>query len=347
MRLSRRAVAMFLACSCASVIFGQERKTANLAAAPPNLLLLLHQEVPSERSAQRSRLEAMFSRACDRLDAPSFWISVQSLSGSRDVLFLHPFDSFQQWEQSRADWVQFYAAHLDLSRFQEEIDALGVSERVSLAVRRDDLGYLAGGIDLSEMRFLRTIEVHLFPGHEGSFIESLKILAGALAKIQADIPWVVYQVKIGEPTPAFVIFVPMSTLAVNDDIFSWEQDLPGAEGEDTAEHLQQMARESLANTESHLYLVRPDMSHVSHEFGDGDPDFWRPGIASDPKAEPKPEPKPPKKGTQERKSAPPNSSRLVAPGAWPSVFPVSAERPAEIQFVGSFVREISQGSLFD
>jgi hypothetical protein len=292
MRLSRRAVAMFLACSCASAILGQGRKTRNLAAAPPNLVLLLHQEVQSDRSAERSRLEAVFSRACDRLDAPSFWISVQSLSGSRGVLFLHPFDSFQQWEQSRADWVQFNASHLDLSRLQEEIDALGVSERVTLAVRRDDLGYLASGIELSEMRFLRTIEVHLFPGHEGSFIESLKILAGAFAKVQADIPWVVYQVKIGEPTPAFVIFVPMSALATNDDMLTWEQGLPDAEGEDAAEHLQQIARESFASTESNLYLVRPDMSHVSHEFADGDPDFWRPGIASDPKSEPK-LPKPP------------------------------------------------------
>jgi hypothetical protein len=287
MRLSRRAVAIFLACSCASAILGQGRKTANLAAAPPNLVLLLHQEVQSDRSAERSRLEATFSRACDRLDAPSFWISVQSLSGSQGVLFLHPFDSFQQWEQARADWVQFNASHLDLSRLQEEIDALGVSERVTLAVRRDDLGYLARGIDLSEMRFLRTIEVHLFPGHEGSFIESLKILAGAFAKVQADIPWVVYQVKIGEPTPAFVIFVPMSALATNDNMLTWEQGLPDAEGEDTAEHLQQIARESFASTESNLYLVRPDMSHVSHGFADGDPGFWRPGIASDPKPLPK------------------------------------------------------------
>jgi len=40
--------------------------------------------------------------------------------------------------------------------------------------------------------------------------------------------------------------------------------------------LQQIARESYVNTESNLYAVNSEMSHVSKEFAAGDPNFWTP-----------------------------------------------------------------------
>jgi hypothetical protein len=38
------------------------------------------------------------------------------------------------------------------------------------------------------MRFLRVLEVRLFPGHESDFVEALRILAEAYTKINADAP---------------------------------------------------------------------------------------------------------------------------------------------------------------
>ena len=54
-------------------------------------------------------------------------------------------------------------------------------------------------------------------------------------------PWVVYQVNAGMPSPTFFAFVSMRTLAQNDDLLNLRNLLPEAEGE-AAERMQQSAR---------------------------------------------------------------------------------------------------------
>jgi len=271
----RPFAAILLSVVCSSILSGQDVKAANPAAAPPNVLLLVHQEILPGRASDRQRLETNISRACDRLDAPSYWIDLQSLTGPREALFFDSFDSFEHLEESDANWRKFYAVHPDLARVQDDIDAFVGSERAIVALRRDDVGYLAESIDLSETRFLRILEVRLIPGHENDFIEALRILADAYTKIKADVPWLVYQVNLGMTSPSFLILVPMSGLGQNDDLLSLKNNLLSAEGDEAAERLKQIARESYASTESNLYAVRPEMSHVSKEFAAGDPDFWR------------------------------------------------------------------------
>jgi len=270
----RPFAAILLSLVCASILFGQDAKAASPAAAPPNILLLVHQEILPGRASDRQRLETNISRACDRLDASSFWIDLQSLTGPRDTLFFDAFDSFEHLGQSEDNWRQFYAAHPDLARMKDDIDALVGSERTIVAVRRDDVGYLAESIDLSETRFLRIFEVRLLPGHENDFVEALRILADAYTKIKAETPWLVYQVNLGMTSPSFLILLPMSEVAQNDDFLALRDNLVSAEGEEGADRLKQIARESYASTESNLYAVKPEMSHVSKEFAAGNADFW-------------------------------------------------------------------------
>jgi hypothetical protein len=294
MKALRSLGAIFFSLVCASLLSAQDNG-ASSSAALPNLVLLAHQEIQPGRAIERHKLEATLARACDHLDAPNSWIDFESFSGPREALFFDPFDSFEHVEQSNAGWRQFYAAHPDLARVQEEIDALVASERTVVAVRRDDLGYLTESIDLSQTRFMRVLEVRLFPGHESDFVEAFKILADAYTKIKAETPWVVYQANVGTPSPAFLIFVPMSTLKQNDDLLSIREPLLEAEGPEAADRLKQIARESYSSTESNLYVVSPEMSHVSKEFASGDPDFWKHKTEADAKPEKNPGVNPPKR----------------------------------------------------
>jgi hypothetical protein len=77
------------------------------------------------------------------------------------------------------------------------------------------------------------------------------------------------------PSPTFFAFVPMRTLAQNDDLLNLRDLLHEAEGEGT-ERMQQIARAAYARTESNLYAISPEKSHVSKEFAAGDPEFWTP-----------------------------------------------------------------------
>jgi hypothetical protein len=266
-----------------SILLGQDRKAANPAAELPNIVLLVRQEIQPGKASMRQKLQVAMKRTCDRLDVPNSWIALQSLTGPREVLSFDPFNSFEHVEQAFVSWAQLYALHPDLARMQEEIDALVTSERTIVAVFRDDLGYRTDSIDLSETRFMRVLEVRLLPGHESDFVEALSILNEANEKINSDTPWAVYQVNLGIPSPAFLIFMPMSALKQNDDLLARKEALQGAEGEEAARRLQQTAREAYASTESNLYAVRPEISHVSRRFAAGDPDFWIPRVEADAK----------------------------------------------------------------
>jgi hypothetical protein len=293
MRVDRVFAAAIVVLLGGPILFSQDKKAANEAAAPPDIVVLVQRDVPLGKTAERQRLETNVARACDHLGAPSYWIALQSLTGQQQAMSFDPFDSYEHVGQAHAEWSRFFAAHPDLAKMQEEISGLLLSERTSIAVRRDDLGYLAETIDLSEARFMRVHEIHLFPGHESDAAEAFKILADAYAKIQADTPWVVYEVNMGTPSPTFVVFLPMSEFKQNDDLLSWNLNLMEAEGEQGRETLQRIAREAYATTESNLYAVSPEMSHVSKDFAVTDPDFWLHREAPEAKSDPKLEPKPP------------------------------------------------------
>jgi hypothetical protein len=280
-----RAVAatLFLSLVCASNVSGQDNSPpnppVNPAHAPPYLLVLVRQEILYGKATARQRLEVAKTRIFNRIDAPSSWIDLQSLTGPRHVLFFDPFDSFEEIEQSSAAWAQVYTAHPDVARMQEEIDALLKTEDTTIAVRRDDLGYLVDHIDLSTTRFMRVVEVRLLPGHEDDFVEASRIIGEAYVKIGEETPWVVYQVKSGMESPVFYVFMPMPALRQNDDLLVWEEDLRKAESEDDTKRLDQIAREGYVSAKSTLYAVNAEMSHVSKELAAGDPGFWTPQAA--------------------------------------------------------------------
>lgn len=287
----RVLIALLAAGISAGVCFGQDEKVAELSVSPPNLLLLRRQEVAAGKRGDSQRLAVSVSRACDRLGTPSFWISLDSLTVAHESLSFDPFDSFKDWEQAQIAWNELYNAHPELLRWNEELAALLASEQTSFAVRRDDLGYLSDSINLSQVRYMRVVEVHLFPGHQDEFAEGLRILADAYKKMQADSPWMVYQVDVGGPLPVFLIFLPMSVLSKNDDLLKWQWGVPEAAGEEAGARLSEITRGSYASVESNLYAVRPEKSHVSKEFADGDAEFWRPDGAPgkrmiDPNAKP-------------------------------------------------------------
>jgi hypothetical protein len=254
----------------------QTEKPANPATAPPNLVLLVHQQFKFGSESARQKLEASVVRACDRLSVPNSWIDLQSITGPLEALSFDPFDSFEQVDNAFVGWGQLFASHPQLASLQEQIRALETSESTIIAVRRNDLGYRVNRIDLSKARFMRVLEVRLRPGHESDFVESFKLLSAAYEKINADMPWVVYQANVGMPSPSFLVFVPMRALKENDAYLARAPKLREAEGDVGFDRMQQIARDAYASTESNLYAVSPETSHVFKEFSDGDPDFWSP-----------------------------------------------------------------------
>jgi hypothetical protein len=252
---------------------GQTKDSAWPETAPPKLALLVYQRFPFEKMTESGKALAAAARACANLEVPNSWIVMDSVTAEPEVLSFDPFDSFAHIDKAYAEWGPIYAAHPELAKAQAQILGALTSQRTIVAVRREDLSYRANRIDLSKARFMRVLEVRLHPGREGDFAEAFQKLSAAYEKTNSDLSWVVYQVNVGMPSPAFFAFVPMKSLAQNDDLLNLRDRLREAEGE-AVERMQQIAREAYASTESNLYAIRPEKSHVSKEFAAGDPEFW-------------------------------------------------------------------------
>src|SRR5260370_6951741 len=128
---------------------------------------------------------------------------------------------------------------------------------------------------------MRALEGRLEAGEEKDLVDVFQMLAAAYEKMNSDTPWVVYQVNAGLPSPSFVVFVPLTALRQNDDLLARRKTLQEAEGEEGSQRLQQIAREAYSFTESNVYIVSPEMSHVSKEFAAENPEFWLQGPASE------------------------------------------------------------------
>ena len=276
---SFRLTAILLSLAFIPIASAQDNEPANPATAPPKLVVLVYQKFPFDKKSERDKVEIATARACDRLTVPNSWIELESITGEPEVLSFDPFDSFAHVEKAFSEWGPLFAAHPELARLQQQISAALASQRTVIAIRREDLSYRANTIDLSKARFMRVLEVRLRPGHESDFAEAFQKLSAAYEKTESNIPWVVYQVNVGMPSPAFLVFVPMKALGQNDDLLARRESLHEAEGE-AAERMQQIAREAYASTESNLYVVSPETSHVSKEFAAGDPQFWSPKPAA-------------------------------------------------------------------
>jgi hypothetical protein len=269
------AMAAIFALICVGGAAGQTKDSARPETAPPQFVVLVYQRFPFDKTTESGKALAAAARVCANLEVPNSWIVMESVTGEPEVLSFDPFDSFAHIDKAFAEWGRLYAANPELGKVQAQINGALASQRTIVAVRRDDLSYRANRIDLSKARFLRVLEVRLRPGHEGEFAEAFQKLSAAYEKTDSDLPWVVYQVNVGMPSPTFFAFVPMKSLAQNDDLLNLRDRLHEAEGE-AAERLQQIARAAYTHTESHLYAISPEKSHVSKEFAAGDPEFWTP-----------------------------------------------------------------------
>jgi hypothetical protein len=277
-RLLAVALLLFATAGCAAA---QSDEPSSAGTEPPKLLLLVYRQIRFDKEGERIKLETAMRRACDRVSVPNSWIDLESVTGLTEALSFDPFESFEQMEKAGAFWGQIFAGHSEIARLQEEIKAVVASERTVIAVRRDDLGYRVGSINLAQARAMRVLEVRLNPGHENDFVEAFRALSAAYEKMNSDTPWVVYQVNAGMASPAFLVFVPMTAIRQNDDLLARRTALQEAEGEQGSRRMQEIALEAYASTESNIYVVSPEMSHVSKEFAAENPEFWLQGAGSE------------------------------------------------------------------
>jgi hypothetical protein len=137
-RIKRAAIALMLSVPVTHLT-AQTGNTPTLPTAPPNFLLLVHQQFRFGSESAREKYEIEIGKACRELSVPNQWIDLQSITGAPEALSFDPFDSFEQLGYASAAWGKINADHPELARLQEEIRKLETGERTTIDVRRSQI----------------------------------------------------------------------------------------------------------------------------------------------------------------------------------------------------------------
>ena len=273
---SASTIAVLACLMCVQPAAGQSDSEPHPAGAPPKVINIVYQGLIPGKKSDYGALLAKIARAYSRASIPVYWITSFSSTGDTRTMTLNFFDTFADMDSTVDVLNSAMEAHPDLIPMQEDLLGDTTSETNLFAVRRDDIGYRAASIDFSKARILRVATVMVHQGYEQDFATAMKSLAAAYGKVNADSPWVLYQVNAGAPATTFVFFMPMRSLQDMDDYIARSKPLRDAEGAAVEARMQDVARNAYLSWDSELYFVNPEQSHVSTEFAAGDPAFWIP-----------------------------------------------------------------------
>lgn len=256
----RRALVLALT----SLAFAQSQNPnppAQFATTAPKALLLVYQQFLPGKAGTRQNLQAQVARAFDSVGAPLSWIELESLTGPAQALFVDPANSFAEIEKAGGALAQIYASRADLAQSQQQIEELIASSRTVTANLRDDLSLNPAALNLGRARYLRIRVVQVRPERERDFVNGF--LANRHQASTPAKPLAVYQVNAGSPELTFIMIEPMRSLQeVDQSLLNADPGLP--------------ALSATVSSETNLFAIHPEMSHVGKDFSTADPNFWPP-----------------------------------------------------------------------
>ena len=125
---------------------------------------------------------------------------------------------------------------------------------------------------VGESRVLRSISVHVRPGHAAEFEALLKDVNAHADRNPDTLPVLVSQVVEGERGDIYYITFLRHSLGGMDK----EPTLKDILGEKDMAKFEKSIAESAAGSESAIYRFRPDMSYPPQEIADVAADYWQP-----------------------------------------------------------------------
>jgi hypothetical protein len=212
-----------------------------------------------------------FATVSDRYGTADFWVGGTSISGRAEVVWLEGFPSHAAVEQQTAALMgragflaasdsawRSIAAHLDGSD-------------VLWTFHRPDLGYRPAWVTPAA-RVLQIITFRVKPGMEADYEAVLKTFARAYADAAVDLPWTVYQVSNGMPGPAYLMMIPMASLA-KLDLDMTSMGTVASKVPDMNALMAQWAR-SGNSVGANLYALTPSLSRPPADFTRAGGGWW-------------------------------------------------------------------------
>ncbi len=168
--------------------------------APPPALNIVHHRVKRQAVQSYQTTEASIVAAYERAKAPIYWMTFQSATDARDILSFNLFDRPDDLQRATATYRAIAPSHPELGRLASRLSSLLDSQTSVLTTRRDEVSYTRADVDFSTMRAVKIATFRVKAGHEGQFIDAVRMAGGGGA------PWIVYE---STADPTFVLVWPL------------------------------------------------------------------------------------------------------------------------------------------
>ncbi|MGA7623682.1 MAG: hypothetical protein WB630_12650 [Candidatus Acidiferrales bacterium] len=265
------SLAVYLCLGIAIVTPAQEKA----GAMPPPKVLVINREVlkPGKSGLTHEKSESAFVKAMTAANSPNHYIALDSLTGKSRSLFLAGYSSFGDWEKGQL-------ADMKNANLMAALDGAGVADgellesyETGVYVLREDQSYNQNG-GIAHDRYFDIEVFQIKPGHDADWDTIVKMVKPALAKINPDDHWAMYERAYGGE-PAFVVMRPMRSASEIDLGFANDPKFAAAMGEEGMKKLAELSAATIAASETNLFAINPHMSYVGTDMINADPDFWK------------------------------------------------------------------------
>lgn len=261
------------------------------AMGPPNVLLIIREEIKPGMMGVHNRHSAEFASTFSELQTPNYRIAMVPVAGNEnEVLYITALDSFAELEQvNRATDSKLEGAtgmtRAKLDRLDKEGPVLHSAMRDMVLQYRPDLSFNPG-VNIAQMRYFSITTTRVRPGYEAQYVEHVqKLINVARQKAKVDLHIAVFQVITGAPLGTFMIFRPMKSLAELDEPIA--RKVREAMSDDMRKDADKNERETVMSSDRSTYAFAPRMSYLPKEMTASDPTFWNPKPTMATQAKPK------------------------------------------------------------
>ena len=247
--------------------------------APPKILQIFREEVKPGKSAAHQKYETGWPKAFAKVNWPTNYLAITSVTGPSEAWFMTGYDSFAAWQKDRDNMDKNDALKNEDDRLsQGDAEFLSASRSIVAVYRAD----LSPGIPvaLPKMRYFRVITFRVRPGHDSDFTDATKIVRAGYEKANLELPWSTYQIVSGMPTPTYMVFLPMKSFDEIDSSMMNSKKLQDAEGEENQKKLAKLSADGYLSIDSNIYAFDPKISYPAKDFAAADPEFWNPKPAA-------------------------------------------------------------------
>jgi hypothetical protein len=259
-----------------------ETRSQGTASIPKVLQITREFTKPGKAGMIHDQKESAFVEAMAKAKWPTHYLGMTSLSGKQRALFLTSYASFEAWQKDTEAVEKNSALSSALDRAGMADGDLLDSIDQGVFLFREELS-LHPKSDLSPMRFVEVLGVHVRPGHTNDWNEIIKMVKVGYEKGVPDAHWGGFEEAYGGDGGTYLFLTGRKSLAEldrGDDNKKFE----AAMGRDDLKKLDELWGAAVESSQQQLFAVNPRMSYVADEWIKSDPDFWKPKAATASKA---------------------------------------------------------------